>query len=219
MPLQQRIYLVLGIGTDVGKTFFVEKICKNLRKNKLSTAAIKPIASGFQLDDPNSDSAKILAALGLEISKENIKKITPWRFAQASSPHFAAQKNGEEINFDELKNFCLSAISAAEKSGDFLFIEAAGGVMTPISYQKTFLDLAAALQLPTLLVAANYLGSISHTLCCVEALKSRGILLEKIILNELPNQGQKALASISDFKNTLESFVGGEVVILDELLA
>lgn len=217
MPLQQRIYLVLGIGTDVGKTFFVEKICRNLREKNISAAALKPIASGFKIDDQNSDSAKILAALGQKISAENIKKITPWRFAESSSPHFAAKKIGEEINFDELKNFCLSEVSSAKKNGNFLFIEAAGGVMTPISYQKTFLDLAASLQLPTLLVATNYLGSISHTLCCVEALKSRRILLEKIILNELPNQEQGALASIDDFKKTLEGFVDGEVVMLEDI--
>lgn len=188
--LNKKIYLVLGIGTDIGKTFLVENLCRNLPNVK----AIKPIISGFGDD---SDSAKILSALGLKITKKNLDNISPWRFKKAVSPHFAGK-----INYAEVKKFCLEKISSAKKQKTFLFIEAAGGVMTPITNQKTFLDLAADLKIPVLLVSSNYLGAISHTLCAIEALKSKKIMVEKIIVNEnLPSP-----TKISDLIKTLENF-------------
>ncbi len=177
--LRGKIYLVLGIGTDIGKTHLVENFCKILRQKKISVSAIKPVVSGFAENDQTSDPARILTALGLEISQKNLDSISPWRFAKAASPHVAGK-----INFSEIKNFCLEKILQARALDQFLFVEAAGGVMTPITEDKTFLDLASELEIPTLLVSANYLGSISHTLCAVEALRSKKIFVEKIVVNE-----------------------------------
>jgi dethiobiotin synthetase len=177
--LKAQSYLVLGIDTDIGKTFLVENLCKNLRKKKIAVSAIKPIVSGFDANDKNSDSAKILTALGREISKKTLDEISPWRFKDAVSPHLAGK-----INFPEVVKFCRKKIAEAKKNNEVLFIEAAGGVMTPITDTKTFLDLACALDLPILLVSANYLGSISHTLCAVSALKNKKLRVKKIILNE-----------------------------------
>ncbi len=182
--LKSKSYLILGIGTDVGKTFCLTKICQKLIQEKFPTKAIKPIASGFQDDDQNSDSARILAALNLEFSKENIAKISPWRFSEAASPHFAAQNQKQKIDFDEVLNFCRAEIFKAKKNNNFLFIESAGGVMTPINFEKTFLDLAKELQIPVLLVTNNYLGAISHSLSALLALQNAKIDIAAVILNE-----------------------------------
>jgi dethiobiotin synthetase len=210
LGLCSKIYFVAAIGTDIGKTFLVENLCKNLP----NAMAIKPIASGFCDDDKNSDSAKILKSLSLENSLKNINSISPWRFQDAVSPHFAADIIGKKIDFSEVVKFCLQKITEAKNSDRFLFIEAAGGVMTPINYQKTFLDLAKELEVPVLLVSANYLGSISHTLCAVEAMKMRGIKLEKIILNDgalLPQSQQISISS------TLEELSKCDVILMSDL--
>jgi dethiobiotin synthetase len=211
MKLKEKIYFIAAIGTDIGKTFLVENLCRILP----NVMAIKPIASGFNDDDKNSDSAKILAALNLEISLTNIIAITPWRFKEALSPHFAAQISGNNIDFSAVKKFCEEKISEAKNSDNFLFIEAAGGVMTPINNNHTFLDLAAELQIPVLLLSANYLGSISHTLCAIEALKCRELVIEKIIINsELPLQTKSAISTVDTIKN----FSGIETVLLKNFL-
>ncbi|MDX2083113.1 MAG: dethiobiotin synthase [Rickettsiales bacterium] len=196
--LDSKIYFIAGVGTNIGKTFLVEKLCRNLSQS----TAIKPIASGFNDDDKNSDTAKILTALNLEISKKNLDDISPWRFEEAVSPHFAAKNSATKIDFTEVKNFCLQKISQAQKSKKFLFIEAAGGIMTPINEEKTFLDLVAELKIPILLVTANYLGAISHTLCAAEILKSRKLTIEKIIVNkELPTLENQRYCIIETIKN------------------
>ena len=56
--------------------------------------------------------------------------------------------------------------------------------MTPINQKKTFLDLAKVLKIPVLLVSANYLGAISHTLSAAAILKN-----EKIISNVRAHHG------------------------------
>lgn len=196
--LSKKIYFIAAVGTDIGKTFLVEKLCRAFP----NSSVIKPIASGFRDDDLNSDSAKILAAMNKKVSQESLDEVSPWRFEEAISPHFAAQNSGREIDFAAVKNFCVKKISEAERFDQFLFIEAAGGVMTPLNNDKTFLDLVAELRIPVLLVTANYLGAISHTLSAVEALKSRGLLIEKIIVNEsLPNLQNQVISPISTIQN------------------
>ena len=236
--LKEKIYFIFGTGTDIGKTFLVENLCRNFP----SAMAIKPIASGFKDDDENSDSAKILSAINnsqislnvnpslpkvdlessVELHSDRLKvtskldDISPWRFEEAVSPHFAAKNSSMEINFLDVKNFCQEKIALAKTNNQLLFIEAAGGVMTPINDEKTFLDLVADLKIPTLLVSANYLGSISHTLCAVTALKSRNVVIEKIIINEdLPTQLPPSLSP----NQTIENFSKIEVISLKNLLA
>ncbi len=210
-------YLILGTGTDIGKSFLVENFCRIFRKKKLAINAIKPIASGFLDHDLNSDSARILRALGEEISLENINNITPWRFEDAVSPHFAAKNCGKEINFFEVVDFCQKMIYASKNKGECLLIESAGGAMTPINDTKTFLDLAKELKIPILLVTANYLGSISHTLCTITALEKHKINIKTIIVNQHLTE-KNSLTSNSDFTKTIQGFSGIDTILMSEFL-
>jgi dethiobiotin synthetase len=155
--LKEKIYLIVGIGTDIGKTFLVENLCRNFP----GAMVIKPIVSGFKDDDENSDSIRLLNStkqIPKQVQDDDegkiyqkichpelvlgsiLNSISPWRFTEAVSPHFAAKNSGTEINFFDVKNFCQEKISLAKSNNQFLFIEAAGGVMTPINDKKTFLD-------------------------------------------------------------------------------
>ncbi len=213
--LQKSQYLILATSTDLGKTFFVTQICKKLIAKNFKINAIKPVISGFSEDDQNSDVAKILAATNKKFTLENIKEISPYRFAQALSPALAAKNENKEINFDELKNFCKKNIEVAKKEYDYLFIEGAGGVMSPINYQKTFLDLAQDLNLPVILLGGNYLGSISDILCAVEALKSRQIKIEMLVINDYVNRG--GTIDIDETIAQIQSLAKLNIVKIDNL--
>ena len=84
-------YLILGTGTDIGKSFLVENLCRILPQ----VTAIKPVCTGFLHSDKNSDPARILTALKLEISEANLNEISPWLFSEPCSPHFF----DEQIDF------------------------------------------------------------------------------------------------------------------------
>ena len=192
--LEEKSYIVLAVGTDIGKTFLVENLCKKNSKYN----AIKPIITGF-INDNNSDSAKILNALNIKINKTNLDKISPWRFKKALSPNFVSN-----ISKNEIIDFCLKNIKKSQENQQTLLIEGAGGVMTPINKNFTFLDLAEDLQLPILLVTSNYLGAISHTLCCLEAIKNKNLKISKIIVNEhqlMPIKTLKFIDCLNNFCN------------------
>jgi len=170
-------YLVLAIGTDIGKTFFV---CSALKKNP-QIKAIKPVISGFEYQE-NSDTIKILNAMGLENNLKNIKKISPWRFKKPLSPNFAGK-----VDYDSLMEFCQNSIDKTKKANCKLLIEGAGGVLSPLTNQETFLDLAIDLKLPIILITSNYLGSISHTISAIESILNRHLKLSFIIVNDNKN--------------------------------
>lgn len=192
--LEEQSYIVLAVGTDIGKTFLVENLCKKNSKYN----AIKPIITGF-INDNNSDSAKILNALNVKINKSNLDKISPWRFKKPLSPNFVSN-----IPKNEIVDFCKKNIKDSQQNQQTLLIEGAGGVMTPINNSFTFLDLAQDLKLPILLVTSNYLGSISHTLCCLEAIKNKNLKVSKIIVNEhqlMPIKTLKFIDCLNNFCN------------------
>ncbi len=215
--LKEKIYFIAAIGTDIGKTYFVESVVKKLKEKNIAVAAIKPIASGFVASDVNSDTARIRAALGNE---KKLDEITPWRFEIAASPHLAALAAlNEEINFDDVVKFCQNKIDLARVQGSYLFIEAAGGVMTPINGDKTFLDLACELKIPVILLSANYLGSISHSLTAAAILKSSQLEVETIVVNEYcALKSAPSMLPTQQLCCDLEKFTTIKTVLLDSFL-
>jgi dethiobiotin synthetase len=173
---------ITASGTDVGKTFVAAGLIRYLRGNGEVIDAVKPIISGF---DParagESDSGVLLRALGLPLTDEEIEDISPWRFAGAFSPDMAARHEGKEIDFDQLVSFCETAIKEADGS---LLVEGVGGVMVPIDQENTVLDWIAELDLPVVMVAGTYLGSISHTLTAAEVLDQEDCDLRAIVVSE-----------------------------------
>ena len=67
-----------------------------------------------------------------------------------------------------------------------LLIEGVGGVMAPLDARHTVLDWMAALDIPLVLVAGSYLGTISHTLTALDSLYRRDMNVLAIIVSETP---------------------------------
>jgi dethiobiotin synthetase len=175
---------ITATGTDVGKTFVAASLMRTLQQMGRLVEAIKPVVSGFDPEHPEaSDSGVLLDALGLPATLEEIERISPWRFRAPVSPDLAAQREGQRIDVDAVISFCQDAI---EQRQDILLIEGIGGIMVPLDGQRTVLDVMMALQLPLILVAGSYLGTISHTLTALDALFRRDMKLLAIIVSETP---------------------------------
>ena len=175
---------ITGTGTEVGKTFVAAALIRHLRAMGRSVEAIKPVASGF---DPEraaaSDPGILLQALGFPATTQNIERISPWRFRAPIAPDLAARREGRRIDVDAVVAYCKSAM---EQRREILLIEGIGGIMVPLDGQRTILDVMMALQLPIILVAGSYLGTISHTLTALDALFRRDLPLFAIIVSETP---------------------------------
>jgi dethiobiotin synthetase len=178
-------FFITATGTDVGKTFVASGLIRHWRAASRSVDALKPVATGF---DPataeTSDTGMLLTALGRPVTAAEIERISPWRFAAPLSPDMAARLESRAIDFDALVQFSRDAIAAAR---DTLLIEGIGGVMVPLDDTHTVLDWMMALNIPLMLVTGTYVGSLSHTLTCLDVLARRGLPVKAIVVNDTPD--------------------------------
>ncbi len=172
---------VTATGTEIGKTLVAAALCHELRTAGRQVRALKPVLSGY---DPatlaESDPGVLLASLGEAVTEEAVAAITPWRFAAPLSPDMAAAREGRRLDLAEIIAFCRAA------EGDPLLIEGIGGAMVPLNDDHTVLDWIAALGAPALVVAGSYLGTISHTLTTLAAIRGRGIEVAGLVISESP---------------------------------
>jgi dethiobiotin synthetase len=194
---------VTGTGTDIGKSFVTAAL---LRRVPAATA-LKPVASGF---DPAaaaiSDPGILLAAMRRPITDAALDDVAPWRFAAPLSPDMAAAREGTAIDFTALVAFCRTRIAAAP---DLLLIEGIGGLMVPLDATHTVLDWMAALDIPILLVAGSYLGTISHSLSAAAVLKTYGLRIASLVVNET----EGSAVPLDETAATIQRFVAPVPVI------
>ncbi|HYC05599.1 MAG TPA: dethiobiotin synthase [Azospirillaceae bacterium] len=175
---------VTATGTDIGKTFVTSGLARHLRRQGRCVSALKPVVTGV---DPahsvDGDPAMLLEALGCPVTEKEIAAISPWRFKAPLAPDMAARREGKSIDFGGLLRWCHEQV---DRHQGHLFIEGVGGAMVPLDETHTVLDWMQDLHLPALVVAGSYLGTLSHTLCTLEVLCSRGLNVAAVAVSETP---------------------------------
>ncbi len=174
---------ITASGTDIGKTVISEILIRQFLAKGKKIGALKPVLSGLEgVPLEETDSGRMLLALGAEVTEDAIAAMTPWRFDPPLSPDMAAQRVGVTMELDKLIDFCLEP-----KDQDYVLVEGAGGVLVPINGQATMADWMVALDertdLKTVLVVGSYLGTISHTLTALESLNARGLTPALIVIS------------------------------------
>jgi dethiobiotin synthetase len=168
---------VTGTDTGVGKTVVSAAIVAGLVARGMPVRPLKPLITG--LDDPPdpvwpSDDEQLARVAGLDADE-----VALLRYGPAVSPHLAAELAGEPVRAGQLER----AIRAAVGDGEVAVIEGAGGLLVPIAPGYDMRELAAALELPLVVVARPGLGTINHTLLTLEAARSRGLAVAGVVLN------------------------------------
>jgi len=184
---------VTGTGTDIGKTYVSCALIRALKARHAVVDAFKPVVSGFDPKDAaGSDPARLAAALG---APGDVFRIAPRRYRAPLSPNIAARLEGETLNLDDMVIDALAR--GAEIRDGLLLVEGAGGVMSPLTDGETNLDMIAALAAPVLLVAGSYLGTISHVLTALVALRAAKARVAAVVISEsldAPDLAQTAQA-------------------------
>lgn len=208
-------YFVTATGTSIGKTFVTTALCQQLKEQKKNVFAIKPVITGWTEDETTNDTLLILDSLSLAPTKENIKAISPWQFKAPLAANLAAKQEGRTIVYEDVVDFCNATLNKHLRSPNhYLLIEGMGGIMSPLTHEKTFLDLMKALNIPVILVCGSYLGSISHTLTAVETLQCHNVPLKHIIISE----SEDSITPLSDTSETLTHLLQRQVVYLPRLM-
>ena len=170
---------VTATGTEIGKTVVTAALCREFRAAGRRVRALKPVLSGY---DPaalhESDPGVLLASLDKEVTEKAVAAITPWRFSAPLSPDMAAAREGRSLDLREIAAFCRA------EEGDPVLIEGIGGAMVPLNDEHTVLDWIAELAVPALVVTGSYLGTISHTLTTLAAIRARGVSVAGLVISE-----------------------------------
>lgn len=191
---------ITGTGTGVGKTFVAAGLIRYFRGLGHPVVALKPLVSGFDPAAPSgSDPAILLDALGREVALDELNRISPWRFRAPLSPDMAARAENKAIDLQAVVDFCRVAIAGNDGA---LLIEGIGGIMVPLDARHTVLDLMRLLNLPLILVAGSYLGTLSHVLSAQDVILRHALDLRAIIVSETegaPVPLDATLATLANF--------------------
>jgi dethiobiotin synthetase len=175
-------YFVTSTGTGIGKTFVTAGLIRHLRSAGKKVSALKPVVSGLDAATAaTSDPAVLLEALGESITQEALTRLSPWQFKAPLSPDMAAAREGRHIDFGQLVKVCRDAVV---KTDGTLFIEGVGGIMVPLDATHTVLDWMRAIDIPLIVVAGSYLGTISHTLTALKVIELAELTVTTLIINE-----------------------------------
>lgn len=180
---------ITGTDTDVGKTFIGAALCQHLFLQGISISPKKPAESGCTADDDGNlypaDAAQYFQAVDQTIPLDHI---CPHRYRAALAPTQAAALEGKQLTLTMLLNSCQES----SNNTHFKLVEGAGGFYSPIADNALNADLAEALELPVLLIAADRLGCMNHILLSLEALERRKLSCAAIILNAVTQKPHDA---------------------------
>lgn len=191
--------LVTATDTGVGKTYVAAALCRALRERGERVVAFKPVVTGT--DDPGpTDHARLAEATGADEAS-----ITPHVFAPPVSPHLAAALAGVELSLDRM----VAGARAAGADGRTVVVEGVGGLLVPLTPDRTVRDLAEALALPLVVVARAGLGTINHTLMTLEVARMAGLEVRGVVLTPFEDD----LVAASN-RSTIERLGGVPVATL-----
>lgn len=172
-------FFITSSGTGIGKTIVTCALTHQLRAKGRDVRTLKPIVTDFAENRVEAtDTYEIIHALGEQVTAASIAHVSPWRFVAPMSPDMAASREGRSIDFRDLLAFCQP------EDEDVLLIEGIGGAFVPIDDRRLVADWIRALDIPAILVVGSYLGTLSHTIATVTALKARDIRLAALVISE-----------------------------------
>lgn len=170
MARPDRLVLVTGTGTDVGKTWVTVELLGRLRAKGLSVAARKP-AQSFAASDATTDASLLATASG-----ESAEAVCPsqrWYPVPLAPPMAADSLGREPISIAD-----LAAETRWPDAVQVGFVEGAGGLRSPIAHDGDSLSLVQRLQPDlVLLVADPALGVVSTVRMTVDALGQQPLLV------------------------------------------
>ena len=174
---------ITGTGTDIGKTYVTALIVKKLHGAGCKTAYFKAAVSGNERDG----SGRLIPGDAMFVKSvssipQPLDTMCPYVYEQALSPHLAARLEGQPVGLERV----TEQFEQLCGEYDTIVCEGSGGIVCPIRCDEKLImleDVIKALGLPCLIVADAGLGTINSTVLTSEYMRSRGIAINGIILN------------------------------------
>lgn len=202
---------ICGIDTGIGKSVVTGLLARHLDEQGKRVITQKPVQTGCEGQSEDILTHRRLMETGW-LEEDEQRLTCPYTFSLPGSPHLAARHDGMAIDLETI----TTTTRVLEKNFDWVLIEAAGGLMVPLTDDILFIDYVTEQNYPLLLVTSPRLGSINHTLMSLEIIHSRGLQLAGLVYN-LYDNALREIVSDSQlvFQKALEKKgLGDKLVVL-----
>ncbi|NJM70829.1 MAG: ATP-dependent dethiobiotin synthetase BioD [Scytonema sp. RU_4_4] len=164
--------LVTGTDTEVGKTVLTTALAAYWQQyhSSRSMGIVKLMQSG------EGDCEWYQKLFSLDQSPQ---ELTPLYFQAPLAPPIAAARENKIVDLAKV----WQTFTTLHQRRDFLFLEALGGLGSPVTHELTVADLAGEWRLPTVLVVPVRLGGIAQAVANVALARQSRVNLKGIILN------------------------------------
>lgn len=189
---------VTGTDTGVGKTVVTCALVAALRAAGRVVRAMKPVETGvgplgtngevrraWSAGGPGADTdgARLWHAAGRTAAPNDVCPVT---YAEPLAPLVAAERAGRAVDLARVE----AARERLDADADALVVEGAGGLLVPYAREARgrIADLATLAErwaLGVVVVAADRLGALNHTLLTVREAERRGLTVRLVVLNAL----------------------------------
>ena len=168
------IRFVTGTDTGVGKTIASAALAYRATADGQRVRYIKPVQTGVKRGQPgDADFVRAIA---------DVETLEFHRFDEPLAPAVAADRAGERIDFDSL----TAQVLMGEGSFDLSLVEGAGGLLAPLTGNRSMADLAVAIRAELIVVTRPGLGTLNHTALTLEAAERRGIPVAGLVVSGWP---------------------------------
>jgi len=184
MPLELNLpqangFFITGTDTGVGKTLVAGGIAKILNQAGYSVGVFKPVATGCKhhhegLISSDAEFLRYWSGCDFELSV-----INPAGFVTPAVPVICQEFERRYVDFAAIQ----TAYESICKMSDFVIVEGIGGIRVPISGDVDVLELAKAFDLPVVIVARPYLGTINHILLTIDAVRGAGLDVAGVVIS------------------------------------
>lgn len=162
---------VVGTDTGVGKTVLSLLLMQFFEVRGYRPFYVKPLQTGCQdAHDRDSDAAFVYRHVH-SLKNHDPADSVIYCFRNPKAPFFAARDEGREINLGRIDE----VIAEKRLCHNPLILEAAGGLLAPVTEEMLMVDTIKASGAQVLLAARASLGTINHTLLSVAALRARDV--------------------------------------------
>ena len=209
------IYFITGIDTDAGKTVVTGAMGRYLLNKGVKVITQKLTQTGCT--GMSEDILSHRALMKIDLLSEDYEALTcPYVFEFPSSPHLAANREGQSIN----PEFLNAATAELRNRFECVLVEGAGGLMVPLNSELNLVDYLQQCDYPIIVVTSGKIGSINHTLLTLEVCASKGLKVVGLVFNHFASTNDVITAdTLNIFRNKLIDYFPAarlvEVPVLD----
>ena len=186
--------LIIGTDTEIGKTTVAAGLGYMLAKNGKNVGIMKPFSSGIK------EYSKVFRSQDVKILKKATNNsdsdivINPFFYSIPTAPYLAMKilPHYKPVQVKQI----LEKYSSIEKKYHITIVEGIGGLMVPICKNLFFADVAKRLDLPTILVMSNKIGTLNHIILTSHVCKYYKLKIIGIIINNTIRFTQRKLKMI-----------------------